>query len=46
MFEPESNPGYTQLSEDAKDLIVGWARNDWYETSSEELTQNENAGLI
>ncbi|KAI1765107.1 hypothetical protein GGR53DRAFT_287588 [Hypoxylon sp. FL1150] len=33
MFEPKENPGYRQLSEDAKHLIVKWSRNDWYETS-------------
>ncbi|KAK8049897.1 hypothetical protein PG994_011627 [Apiospora phragmitis] len=37
MFEPEENPGYSQLSDDAKNLIVKWAKNDWYETSSREL---------
>lgn len=34
MFEPSENPGYTQLSEDAKNLIVGWTRNEWYQSSS------------
>ncbi|KAK7924048.1 hypothetical protein PG985_006102 [Apiospora marii] len=37
MFEPKVNPGYTQLSDDAKNIIVKWAKNDWYETSSREL---------
>ena len=37
MFEPKDNPGYDRLSEDAKSLIASWAKNDWYETSSEEL---------
>lgn len=37
MFEPKENPGYSQLSDDAKKLIVKWAKNDWYETSNREL---------
>ncbi|KAI0013895.1 hypothetical protein F4779DRAFT_639059 [Xylariaceae sp. FL0662B] len=37
MFEPKQNPGYSQLSEDARNLIVAWARNEWYETSHREL---------
>ncbi|KAK8873994.1 hypothetical protein PGQ11_004508 [Apiospora arundinis] len=37
MFEPKENPGYSQLSDDAKNMIVKWAKNDWYETSSREL---------
>ncbi|KAI0166352.1 hypothetical protein GGR57DRAFT_446451 [Xylariaceae sp. FL1272] len=34
MFESKENPGYQQLSEEAKNLIVSWAMNDWYETST------------
>ncbi|KAI0526303.1 hypothetical protein F5B22DRAFT_152194 [Xylaria bambusicola] len=34
MFEAKENPGYGRLSEDAKDLIVAWSKNDWYETST------------
>ncbi|KAI2613311.1 hypothetical protein GGR54DRAFT_332181 [Hypoxylon sp. NC1633] len=34
MFEPKENPGYGKLSEDAKNLIVSWSRNEWYETST------------
>ncbi|KAI0431469.1 hypothetical protein F5Y09DRAFT_330293 [Xylaria sp. FL1042] len=34
MFESKENPGYARLSEDAKDLIVTWSKNDWYETST------------
>ena len=34
MFESKENPGYARLSEDAKDLIVAWSKNDWYETST------------
>ncbi|KAI1384470.1 uncharacterized protein F4822DRAFT_433015 [Hypoxylon trugodes] len=33
MFEPAQNPGYRKLSEDAKNLIVKWSRNEWYESS-------------
>ncbi|KAI8962421.1 hypothetical protein F5Y11DRAFT_357020 [Daldinia sp. FL1419] len=33
MFEPKDNPGYRKLSEDAKNLIVRWSRNEWYESS-------------
>ncbi|KAI1144362.1 hypothetical protein F5Y05DRAFT_25142 [Hypoxylon sp. FL0543] len=34
MFEPKENPGYRKLSEDAKNLIVKWSRNEWYEAST------------
>ncbi|KAI1129645.1 hypothetical protein F5Y10DRAFT_264027 [Nemania abortiva] len=34
MFEAKENPGYARLSEDAKDLIVAWSKNEWYETST------------
>ncbi|KAI8626792.1 hypothetical protein F5Y19DRAFT_189496 [Xylariaceae sp. FL1651] len=34
MFESKENPGYAQLSEEAKDLVVSWSKNEWYETSS------------
>ncbi|KAI1074507.1 hypothetical protein F5B20DRAFT_437945 [Whalleya microplaca] len=37
MFEPKENPGYTQLSEDARSLIVTWARTEWYESSYREI---------
>lgn len=33
MFEPKNNPGYYTLSETAKEKIIEWAENDWYETS-------------
>lgn len=33
MFEPKENPGYEKLSQDAKELIVGWVQGDWYEAS-------------
>ena len=34
MFFPRENPGYFGMCEVAKELLVGWARNDWYETST------------
>ncbi|KAJ2987399.1 hypothetical protein NUW58_g4528 [Xylaria curta] len=34
MFEAKENPGYAQLSEQAKNLIVTWSKNEWYETST------------
>ncbi|KAI2642828.1 hypothetical protein GGS21DRAFT_499822 [Xylaria nigripes] len=34
MFESKHNPGYRRLSEDAKDLVVSWSKNEWYETST------------
>ncbi|RYO78129.1 hypothetical protein DL763_009765 [Monosporascus cannonballus] len=46
MFEPKENPGYTQLSVDAKNLIVEWSRNEWYELSSEELGDKDTELLI
>ncbi|RYP31804.1 hypothetical protein DL767_005535 [Monosporascus sp. MG133] len=46
MFEPKENPGYTQLSEDSKNLIVEWSRNEWYESSSEELGDKGTEMLI
>jgi hypothetical protein len=33
MFEPKNNPGYYTLSETAKEKIIEWAENDWYEDS-------------
>ena len=34
MFEPSRNPGYKKLVTDARDLIVGWAKNEWYGTGT------------
>ncbi|KAI1469456.1 uncharacterized protein F4812DRAFT_423147 [Daldinia caldariorum] len=39
MFEPKDNPGYRKLSEDAKNLIVRWSRNEWYESSGRRRIQ-------
>ncbi|PKS10201.1 hypothetical protein jhhlp_001951 [Lomentospora prolificans] len=35
MFEPNNNPGYKIMLRDATELVVGWTRNEWYESSSE-----------
>jgi len=35
MFEPKNNPNYQTLSRDARDMIVSWTKNDWYESSTE-----------
>lgn len=42
MFEPKENPGYDKLCHDAAGLIAQWSRNDWYETSGEELEKLED----
>lgn len=41
MFEPPNNPGYEKLAYDAAGLIGQWTRNDWYETSAEEIGSEE-----
>lgn len=33
MFEPRNNPGYYSMSEHAKEHVVEWASNAWYEES-------------
>jgi hypothetical protein len=33
MFEPKNNPGYYTLSETAKEKIIEWTENEWYESS-------------
>ncbi|KAI5928444.1 hypothetical protein F4810DRAFT_4735 [Camillea tinctor] len=35
MFEPKDNPGYSKLSEDAKNFVVSWAKNEWYESTND-----------
>lgn len=34
MFYPKDNPGYYTLSDAAKNLIVEWSTNEWYESST------------
>jgi hypothetical protein len=34
MFFPKDNPGYYGMSEMAKQLIVDWTTNEWYETAT------------
>lgn len=34
MFDSTKNPGYRNLTIDAKSLIVNWTRNEWYESST------------
>ncbi|KAI9744791.1 MAG: hypothetical protein M1818_001716 [Claussenomyces sp. TS43310] len=36
MFTPKDNPGYYTLSEEAKNLIVKWTTNEWYESSTDD----------
>ncbi|KAG6002461.1 hypothetical protein E4U21_003027 [Claviceps maximensis] len=37
MFEEKENPAYEKLSHDAAGLIAQWSRNEWYETSADEV---------
>ncbi len=39
MFQPRNNPNYEILSNDAKQMITAWTKNEWYETSSTGDTQ-------
>jgi len=34
MFYPKDNPGYYEMADSAKKLIVEWTMNDWYESST------------
>ncbi|KAK3295821.1 uncharacterized protein B0H64DRAFT_396425 [Chaetomium fimeti] len=34
MFDPKENPGIDRLSKESRDMVAGWFRNDWYESSS------------
>jgi hypothetical protein len=38
MFEPKNNPGYYTMSERAKEIIISWAENQWYEESEGQTT--------
>ncbi|KAL1593372.1 hypothetical protein SLS60_010980 [Paraconiothyrium brasiliense] len=33
MFDPKQNPGYYIMSEHAKEHVIDWATNEWYEDS-------------
>ncbi|CAI4217861.1 unnamed protein product [Parascedosporium putredinis] len=35
MFEPQNNPAYKILLNDASNYIVTWTKNDWYASSAE-----------
>ncbi|CAG8973417.1 hypothetical protein HYALB_00006443 [Hymenoscyphus albidus] len=35
MFFPKDNPGYQSLTESARNLVVGWTRGEWYDSSFE-----------
>ena len=37
MFYPKDNPGYYAMSEEAKNLIVNWTTNEWYESSTGDI---------
>ncbi|KAF9692813.1 hypothetical protein EKO04_009074 [Ascochyta lentis] len=48
MFNARSNPGYYTLSEVAKEQIIDWAENEWYEESEGPLNKEdeEEAELV
>lgn len=41
MFDPKENPGYERLAQDAKGIITEWLKNDWYESSAEDMLMLE-----
>lgn len=43
MFEEKENPGYEKLAQDAKGIVAGWLKNEWYETSSDPKPMIEGA---
>jgi hypothetical protein len=44
MFLPRENPGYYGMLEKAKEEILGWVDQGWYESSDGEMGQGENFG--
>ena len=44
MFTPRENPGYYRLSHRAKDLIVEWVDQGWYESSEHKGKKVEDGG--
>lgn len=38
MFYPKDNPGYYDLADAAKKLIIDWTSNEWYESSTGDET--------
>ncbi|KAG5953231.1 hypothetical protein E4U53_006244 [Claviceps sorghi] len=43
MFEQDLNPAYEKMSHDAAGLITQWSRNEWYETSADEVEVDAEA---
>ncbi|KAJ6781500.1 hypothetical protein PWT90_06316 [Aphanocladium album] len=43
MFEEDENPAYDTLLIDAAAYITTWVHNDWYESSTEDIPQPEEA---
>ncbi|KAK4146165.1 uncharacterized protein C8A04DRAFT_10067 [Dichotomopilus funicola] len=39
MFQPKDNPGFERLANEARDMVAGWLRNDWYESSAGEAVR-------
>ncbi|KAJ4370058.1 hypothetical protein N0V86_008793 [Didymella sp. IMI 355093] len=48
MFNARTNPGYYTLSETAKEQIIDWAENEWYEESEGPMSKEdeEEAELV
>jgi hypothetical protein len=45
MFEPRNNPGYYGMSERAKETIIKWAENRWYEESDGPAAEKGMGGM-
>ena len=46
MFTPRENPGYYSLIERAKDVLVGWVDEGWYEASERSGTGGGDIGGV